>query len=95
MITILQNQSLADVALQYTGDVNNCFEIAAFNNLSIAGKIPPGTKIEIPKSLQRNEELVTFFHGIRPASVVNEELIKIKPLSGVNYWVIEETFEVQ
>ncbi|AZA90913.1 Uncharacterised protein [Chryseobacterium nakagawai] len=101
-ITLLHNQSIIDIAIQYTGKAENCFEIALVNNISVSQFLEPGTAIKIPFTSEVNTDIDNdvvqyyVFKQLQPASEITEELIiKINPLSGINYWGIEENFIVQ
>lgn len=95
-IIILPNQSLLDITLQHTGNVENTFLIALANNISITDHLEVGTKITIPEASEINKQVFTNYviKKIEPASARISDL-NIKPLSGINYWEIENDFIVQ
>lgn len=96
-ITVLHNQSLLDIAIQYTGNVGNSVYIAMFNNLAPSEQLRSGTVINIPDDLAIEKSMVDYFK-IRqhpPIATISNNEVQIKPLAGINYWEIETTFEVQ
>ncbi|AKK73770.1 hypothetical protein OK18_15200 [Chryseobacterium gallinarum] len=97
IITALHNQSLLDIAIQYTGKVENSFIIAFHNDLSVTEILTPGMEITIPDALDTDIDVVTFFsyRGYQPATALESNLVEVKPLEGVGYWEIGETFEIQ
>ncbi|ROH98276.1 hypothetical protein EGI16_21605 [Chryseobacterium sp. G0240] len=96
-IITLHNQSLLDIAIQYTGKVENSFIIAVHNDLSVTEILTPGMEIIIPDDIETDIDVVTFFsyRGYQPATALEGNLIEVKPLEGVGYWEIGETFEIQ
>ncbi|AZB17570.1 hypothetical protein EG352_07225 [Chryseobacterium indologenes] len=96
-ITVLHNQSLLDIAIQYTGKVENSFKIAVYNDVSMSDSLPPGATITIPDDVEKDQDVINYFsyHGFQPATDLIDDLIEVKPLSGIGYWEIETTFEVQ
>ncbi|KQT17433.1 hypothetical protein ASG31_08460 [Chryseobacterium sp. Leaf404] len=91
--TILNRQSLLDIAIQHTGSVLNTFQIAFENNISITDELPTLVKL----AGTENKEIKNFLKlkKISPASDFDINVIEIKPLGGVGYWEIEKDFEVQ
>ncbi|SIT25663.1 hypothetical protein SAMN05421786_11551 [Chryseobacterium ureilyticum] len=96
-VTIRNNQSLLDIAIQYTGNIGNSVYIAKFNNLAPSEQLSSGTVIKIPDDIVIEKTMVDYFK-IRqhpPIATRSSNEVQIKPLEGINYWEIEETFEVQ
>ncbi len=96
-VEVLHNQTFLDIAVQYTGDVSNAYEIAYANGLSISDELVPGSSLTIPNEVKVNTDIQVYFNAklIKPATKVQPNLIEIAPLGGINYWEIETTFEVQ
>ncbi|MEG0927266.1 hypothetical protein [Chryseobacterium sp.] len=103
IVTVLHNQSILDIAIQYTGMVENSFDIAVYNGLSLSDILVPGTTIEIPDDLDNDyipevdNDVVEYFSVkmFEPAFEQEINTIVVNPLAGINYWEIEETFEIQ
>ncbi|MCT2563943.1 hypothetical protein [Chryseobacterium herbae] len=94
---VLHNQTLLDISIQNTGSVQNCFQIALANGISVTDALTTGSNLEGAKIAVVDEDIQFYFKAkkIQPATGITENLIEIKPLGGVNYWAIEETFEIQ
>ncbi|MDR2823598.1 MAG: hypothetical protein LBB41_00190 [Prevotellaceae bacterium] len=51
-ITVLQHQSLLDIAIQQYGDATAAFDIALANDLPLDAELAPGQKLTMPAALQ-------------------------------------------
>ena len=98
-ITILHNQTIIDIAIQYTGKAENCFELAIYNGISVSDPLIPGMSINMPSDsdYEHDTDITDYYlkKSLQPASGLLDNKITINPLSGINYWEIENTFEVQ
>lgn len=96
-VTVLHNQTLLDIAIQYTGVIENSFNIAFFNNLSLSDPLVYGMSLIIPDDLEVDSDTVNFYqdNNLQPATEIDPNLIKITPLSGIGYWEIENEFIVE
>lgn len=96
-IIVLPNQSLLDVAIQYTGSVENAFNIAFVNGYSVSDYIATGSALIIPDDIKPDKDVLSFYkrNQIAPATDMNVDVIEIKPLEGIGYWEIENNFEIQ
>ncbi len=98
MITVLNNQSLLDIAVQYTGTIENAFKIAVANGLSLTDELEPGAQLIIPADVEKNSDVVNYFSakGIQPATGLteNELLIAQTVQRGIGYMQIGKTFKV-
>ena len=54
MITVLNNQSLFDISIRYTGTIENAFKIAVANGLSLTDELQPGAQLLIPADAEMN-----------------------------------------
>ena len=98
MITVLNNQSLLDIAVQYTGTIENAFKIAVANGLSLTDELQPGAQLIIPADVEMNSDVVNYFagKGIQPATGFNFIESEITPeLEGISYWILNKNFIVQ
>lgn len=95
-IIVLPNQSLFDISVQHTGNVENSFIIALSNNLTVTDHLQVGSKITIPASVDTNKRIYTNYviNNNQPASARISDL-NIKPLEGIGYWEIDNDFIVQ
>ena len=98
MITVLNNQSLLDIAVQYTGTIENAFKIAVANGLSLTDELEPGEQLIIPADEEMNNDVVSYFSakGIQPATGLTENdlLIAQTVQRGIGYMQIGKTFKV-
>lgn len=96
-ITVLHNQSIIDIAIQYTGKAENCFELAVYNGISVSDPLTPGTSLKIPPDFENDTDIVDYYlkESLQPASGILDDKITINPLAGINYWEIDNTFKVQ
>ena len=98
MITVLNNQSLLDIAVQYTGTIENAFKIAVANGLSLTDDLEPGAQLIIPADAEMNNDVVSYFSakGIQPATGLTENdlLIAQTVQRGIGYMQIGKTFKV-
>ena len=98
MITVLHNQSLLDIAVQYTGTIENAFKIAVANGLSLTDELQPGAQLIIPADAEMNNDVVNYFSakGIQPATGLTENdlLIEQTVQRGIGYMQIGKTFKV-
>ena len=61
MITVIEGQSLLDIATQEDGNLLSAFDWAIANNLSITDELVPGQKLVSPKSIYRNNDMANYF----------------------------------
>ena len=98
MITVLNNQSLLDIAVQYTGTIENAFKIAVANGLSLTDDLEPGAQLIIHADVEMNSDVVNYFSakGVQPATGLTENdlLIAQTVQRGIGYMQIGKTFKV-
>lgn len=92
--TVLYNQTLADLSVQATGDLNKWFDCALLAGLGITDEIAAGQIIELPEAegskgalsirLQANDN--------RPAT---GDLLEIPVPTGIDYMQIGNDFIVR
>jgi hypothetical protein len=96
-LTIIQNQSLLDVAIEQLGSVDRAFEVALLNGLSISADLYPGQEINLPDVYSANTEQALYFANKKIATAQafaqTEELSPI--LEGIGYMEVEYDFKVQ
>lgn len=76
-ITARYNQTLIDMALQGAGDVEQCMNVAALNNLSLTATLTPGAIVTTPDATGDKQKLQKFFNTspYNPASIGSGEAI--------------------
>ena len=94
MNSILYNgQSILDKAIENTGDVENAFDLALLNQISLTDTLKTGTSIKL--SPITNSKVVDFFNDYnKPATALsNMDLEQIENL-GIGEMIIEKNFNV-
>lgn len=94
--TILHHQSLLDLAIQYTGSVENAFDLALQNNRSLTDDLEAGESIQlIAYGIQQNKDILNYYtaKNIQPATAVII-LPEEERLEGIGYWAISVDFKV-
>lgn len=92
-VKVLPYQSLADITVRYTGSVENLYEIAVANGLTLDEELVPGTEIEIPDELEKDAAVVRVYENNRldPASALTADSV----LGGIDYMGIQIDFWVR
>jgi hypothetical protein len=93
--TVLYNQSILDISIQYTGRVDNCFAIAIANGLSVSDVLSTGFSLDIPEALRKDSDVYIHYEAekIKPATGVTDPLM-IPTLKGIGYMKIGGDFKV-
>lgn len=96
-VTVKHNQSVIDLAVQYTGTAENAFKIAHANNISVDAYLAPGSVLEIPKTVNISTEIRDYFKNKNQNPATHDEVINENEiiLEGISYWIINENFVVQ
>lgn len=84
---VTAGQSLFDIAVQESGDVETVFDIAACNDLSVTGEPEAGRSLAVDGA--RNKQIADYYRvrNIRPATFSDRETVT---LTGIGYMSIEE-----
>jgi len=97
IVTILNNQSLFDIAVQTTGNAVNALEIAKANSLTPSDELVAGAELEIPSNLISDEDIFHYYkaNGILPASALTTNNINdLVGCEGIGCWAIGIDFKV-
>lgn len=86
------NRSWLDIAIETHGNLEGVFELAAANNTSIT-QLPGRNKDIISVNSSLSNQLVV--ETLRSAKIVPGTVGDPDLQSGIGYWIIEETFQVQ
>lgn len=91
-IILLHNQSLLDIALQYTGTAESVFAIAQANGMSVSAILDAGTEVFLPINLNTNSEIKNYYQArsLQPATLYEY----IKP-AGIGVMIIEDNFIIE
>jgi hypothetical protein len=90
---VAPGQTLADIAVQYAGDLGLIGALAGMNAVGLTALLPPGTRLKTPPlGDQKNKRVAAYFRqgGYCPATDA-----PIGILEGIDYWGIEFDFIVQ
>jgi hypothetical protein len=81
--TVLNNQSLLDIAIQATGKAENYLKIAMANGLVPTEPIAPGTVLTIPDTVDIDEAVVRYYsaNAVRPATQLTDEQTEAQELT--------------
>lgn len=97
-IIALNNQTLSDIAVRHCGTIEAVADIAILNNISITDNPAPGQIITLPNKDYGYQEVINYFRENKtdPATALTDEHTDtIAPLTGIDYWIIENDFIVQ
>lgn len=96
MITVIENQSFLDVAIQEGGSVLTAFELALSNGFSITDELIPGQQLTDTNSEFRNNEVANYFKGKNQmiATTFNGTIEQLIPPLGIGTMRIGSTFIV-
>ena len=75
-ITALQGQSIFDIAIQHSGNIEAVISIAMANDVSVTDKIRPGEKMNIPALIDRRVLNYYRINNIIPATTINDGLLE-------------------
>lgn len=91
---LYQGQSLFDKANETTGSVENAFDMALLNAMSITDSLEIGQELlTVPAT---NKTVVLFFSEKRPATgITNEQESILIPILGIGTMTIGSTFIVR
>lgn len=97
-VTILNNQTLLDIAIQITGDPTNALWIAQKNQLIPSDEVVAGSVLEIPNNLINDEDIKRYYkaNNILPATgLTDRQKTEIEGCEGISCWAIGVDFIVQ
>lgn len=75
-VTVLQGQSLLDIATQVYGSVEGVYSLAMDNGISVTDDIAPGSLLEYDNTNIVNKSIVSYLesNGIHPATSTGREI---------------------
>ena len=94
-MTVIENQSLFDIAIQESGSVLSVIEWALSNGISITDDLEPGQQLTSPDSNFKNNDVFNYFKGKNQmiATSVNNLETNILDI-GIGNMIIETNFTV-
>ncbi len=82
-VTILSNQTLADIALRETGTVETMFDIATLNGLNVSDELIAGIEILVPV-IESEKKVAEFFRAKEFYPAAGYDTAELLPASGVD-----------
>jgi hypothetical protein len=94
MITVLNNQSLFDIAIQEFGSAEAAFDIALANNLSVTDELSAGQVLKLGKTDFQNRQIADYYRnrGLKPATAAPAEIFVVP--EGIGVWAVGINFIV-
>lgn len=95
--TVLNGQSLFDLAVQGMGDISGVFDLAEMAGMQITDELTTGQLIELPPAVDRQVAGYYASHGIIPATAITIDSTADDGgllLEGIEFWGIEYDFMV-
>lgn len=93
--TVKDRQTLADIALQYSGAMEAAFELAELNGIGMTNDLSDGQQLEIPKTAADAAVVRRYkVKGVEPATALSEEDLSALAQEGINFMGIEIDFIV-
>lgn len=92
-VRVLPFQSLADIAVRYTGSVENLYKIAEANQLSLDSELEAGSELVVPDDVEIDYTCVSIYenNNLDPATASSLEM----QIGGINYMGIMIDFWVR
>jgi hypothetical protein len=92
-VTVLNGQSVFDLAVQAAGSVEAAFDMAGLLDLGITDELPVGARMEASTTVNRQIAEYYRVNGIQPATGIT---VSDAPalMEGVEFWGIEYDFVV-
>ena len=96
-VEILKRQSLPDITIQQTGNMDAIFEIAENNECSIDEDLTAGGD-PLKCNIINNRPIADYFriNNVRPATSITLDEIRaiLDKKEGIDYWIVEDDFVV-
>ncbi|KMQ63004.1 hypothetical protein ACM46_13720 [Chryseobacterium angstadtii] len=96
-IKVLNKQSILDIAIQHTGDVQNCFDIAIANGMAVSDLLTTGKALSVSDITNAKADVLQYYQSknIKPATgtTLSEER-QVPSLKGIGYMQLENSFKV-
>lgn len=92
-ITVLDGQTIFDVAVQHTGNVANAAKIAQANNISVNDDLVTGAVLTIPDGVEVDDKTSRYFETSRTKPTTGDVGDQVP--SGIDFMGIEIDFIVQ
>lgn len=94
LVTVVEGQTLFDIAVQAAGSITAAFEIAAANDISITDDLSAGTVLKIPRVV---DQVIRDYYRAKkviPKTGLRKQDMDAAPYGGIEYMAIEIDFIV-
>ena len=92
-ITVLNKQSVFDLAVRYCGTAQSAFALAVLNGISVTTPLDPGSELQVPEAVEK--DIVAYFNSRnhQPATAWSADNSVLPPkMEGISYWGINVDF---
>lgn len=72
-VTVLNGQTIFDIALQCCGDIDAAYDIAAMNNIHVTACLDAGVLLQVPPAI--NSHVVRYYDQNRIYPATNIEVL--------------------
>lgn len=96
-IKVLNQQSILDIAIQYTGDVQNCFDIAVANGMAVSDLMNTGKTLSVSNNANAKADVLQYYtsKNLKPATGTTlSQDSQVPSLKGIGYMQLENSFKV-
>lgn len=89
-------QSLLDIAVQHCGSVEQAFQMALLNGLSLTEDVQAGANLELAPAADASVVSYYTVNELQPATAVTDEAMNdlLDDGDGIEFWAIEFDFVV-
>ena len=91
-VTVTPQQSILDIALQYSGSIEAAYDLASLNHCALTDDLYAGEQLTLPSVLDARTVQHYTTHRILPATGITSEEIEQIKIGGIGYWIIEQNF---
>ena len=96
-ITVLNRQSLLDIAIERDGSIETILDIAEANGMAVTDDLAAGREVETGSAAALKKQVVVRLaaYGAKPATGISREDTDRCPFGGIVYMGIEYDFIVK
>ena len=96
-ITVLNRQSLLDIAIERDGSIESILDIAEYNGIAVTDDLAAGESVETGSAAALKKQVVVRLdaYGAKPATGITQEDTDLCPYGGIGYMGIEYDFIVK
>lgn len=96
-ITVLNRQSLLDIAIERDGSIERILEIAEANGISVTDDLSSGQEVETGNAAAIKKQVAARLgaYAVKPATAISLADADLCPYGGIGYMGIEYDFIVK